>query len=355
MPTWGELLQELAQIEGEYRAALEADPTTVFPTSPHDLLRQRYMKALTDRTGRAAIVYYSAWNEKANAEPDAISLEGADIQGFMEACSNIGSRELDLFIHSPGGNPDAVEQISGYLRNRFDSIRAVVPMTAMSAATMLALSTDEILMGSHSQLGPIDPQLTIQTPEGPRSSSAQAIKDQFALAKKECQDPSNIPAWLPILRGLMPGLLAACDHAADRAVTIVGDALQQYMFSDHTDPATDAKNTADWFGNAEEFKSHGRPVRRDEAREHGIKIVDLEEDQELQDLVLSVHHAITLTLNGTPTTKLIENHLGRAWLKVMPVLQIEGSPIPAFGPPAPIGPKPPPNPPRKRGKKKGRK
>ena len=279
-----------------------------------------------------------------------LSVVSADIAGFMEACSNAKERKLDLMLHSPGGDPDAAEQICGYLRTQFDEIRAIVPVYAMSAATMMALSADRIVMGAHSQLGPIDPQFTINTPEGPRSASAQAIKDQFALAKEQCKDPTNIAAWMPILRSYAPGLLAACDHASKRAEAIVAKALEAHMFADTDDPAGHAAKTAEWFGNAEEFLSHGRPVRRDEAREHEVLVDDLESDSEFQDLVLSVHHATALTLSGTPTAKLIENHHGRAWIKIGQQIEI------ALQGAAPAGPgqvrprKPPPPPPRKRGR-----
>jgi membrane-bound ClpP family serine protease len=39
------------------------------------------------------------------------------------------------------------------------NIRAIIPQMAMSAGTMIALSTREIIMGKHSNLGPIDPQI----------------------------------------------------------------------------------------------------------------------------------------------------------------------------------------------------
>ena len=46
----------------------------------------------------------------------------------------------------------------------------------------------------------------------------------------------------------------------------------------------------------------------------------LEEDQQLQDLVLSVFHASTHTFNGTAAVKIIENHIGKAFIKLRPVL-----------------------------------
>ncbi len=145
----------------------------------------------------------------------------------MEACSNIDERNLDLVLHSPGGNPDAAESIMNYLRERFDHVRAVIPLAAMSAATMMALACDEIVMGAHSQLGPIDPQITILTPEGPRTAPAQAIKDQFEMAQQDCAaDPSRLAAWMPLLRSLGPGLLSICDTAQQRTVEFVARQLE---------------------------------------------------------------------------------------------------------------------------------
>jgi len=47
-----------------------------------------------------------------------------------------------------------------------------------------------------------------------------------------------------------------------------------------------------------------------------VKVVRLEDDHDLQDAVLSVHHATMHTFSGTPATKIIENQHGRAWVKM---------------------------------------
>jgi len=310
MPTWGELQQELQELRTEVAPTFtEGDP------APADLLRRKYLRKLSELTGRAIIIYYSGFQQHPDAPQFALSVQPADMSGFMEACSNLTEeRALDLYLHSPGGSPDAVEQICAYLRTQFDHIRAIVPLNAMSAATMIALSADEILMGAHSQLGPIDPQFTISMPEGVRTASAQAIKDQFDMAIEQCKDPSKLPAWMPILRSYAPGLLAQCEHAAKRAEKIVAGALRDHMFKDLEDAEARAKEAAKWFGNAEEFLSHGRPVRREAAREHGIKVHDLEDDPDLQDAVLSVHHAVLIGMANLPIAKLVENHKGRLWL-----------------------------------------
>jgi hypothetical protein len=313
MPTWGELLQELGEIAQAQAVAQQAGGGPP-AAGPVDLLRRRYLKLLHEHTGRAVIYYGTAWHETRPIHPQTLAVDLGDIRGFMEACSNVNERELDLVLHSPGGNPDAAESIIAYLRQRFDHIRAVVPLAAMSAATMMALACDEVVMGAHSQLGPIDPQITIPTPEGPRTAPAQAIKDQFDMAQKDCSgDPTRVAAWMPLLRSLGPGLLAICDTAQQRTVDFVARELGQHMLA--ADPRR-ARATSDWFADHTFFKSHGRNVTRDDARDQGVAVMDLEDDDVLQDRVLSVSHTAQLTFSSTPCAKLIENHHGRSWLQL---------------------------------------
>jgi hypothetical protein len=356
MPTWGELLQELARFQQSAAQQVERlGPPPPGTPSPHDLLRRKYLKKLSERTGRATIVYATAWQEsKENVTSADVGVKLGDVQGFMEAVSNVHERELDLFLHSPGGFPEAAEAIMSYLRTRFDHIRGVVPLAAMSAATMMALAADEIIMGAHSQLGPIDPQLTITTPEGPRSAPAQAIIDQFERAKQECRDPGNIAAWLPILRGYGPGLLATCDYGRQLAEEFATRSLENHMFAGEGDAHTKAEKAAKWFADFTAFRSHGRRVGRDDAREQGIKVVDLEADGDLQDAMLSVHHAFNHTLAGTAAYKIIENHHGRAFIQQKQVHQIVmQGPIPPGSTPGAQPPTPPP-PPRSQRKQRKR-
>ena len=243
----------------------------------------------------------------------------------MEAVSNIRERDLDLIIHSPGGSAEAAESLVEYLRERFDHIRVFVPVAAMSAATMMALAADKLVMGQHSQLGPIDPQFIISTPEGARSAPAKAILNQFELAKRECRMPENLAAWMPILRTYSPGLLTQCQDSQKLASNMVAGWLERYMLSDEEDSKEKSRAIADWFADYESFHSHGRRVGRDQARSKGVRVVNLEDDARLQDALLSVHHATMHTFGSTPAQKIIENHHGRAWVR-MGTVQIPASP-----------------------------
>ncbi len=302
MPTWGEILREINKSHL---------PGSNAPD--YDKVRRKYLYRLSRLTGRPTILYASAYLDDKNAPPETLQISLQDVQGFMEAISNVDGSVLDIIIHSPGGSAEAAESIVSYLRKRFNHIRAIVPLAAMSAATMIVLSADEIVMGQHSQLGPIDPQFSIMTPEGPRSAPAKAILKQFDRAKNECRDPHNIAAWLPILRGYLPGLLTQCEDSQRLAEQLVGQWLRDYMFSGESDAGAKASRVATYFADYDEFLSHARPVDFQKARELGLNVLALEEEHKLQDAVLSVHHATMHTFSGTPSLKIIENHRGRTW------------------------------------------
>src|SRR4030043_45737 len=74
--------------------------------------------------------------------------------------STAGADEGYLIINSPGGDGNVAEKMIVMCRQRFTkSFKVIVPNFAKSAATMIALGTDKILMGYLAELGPIDPQV----------------------------------------------------------------------------------------------------------------------------------------------------------------------------------------------------
>ncbi len=325
MGTWGDIERELL--------------STKLPNGAPDCdrVRRRHLKALAEYTGRSCIVYATnGFSPRPGATSPAeilITLD-PDIAGFMEAVHGLPKDvPLDLMLHSPGGHAEAAEAIIAYLRGRFPGLRVIVPVAAMSAATMMSMAADEIVMAAHSQLGPIDPQLTITTTEGPRSSPAAAIKEQFVQAQRDlAANPGHMAAWLPILRSMSPALLQLCENAEKLSKTMVQEWLQKYMFNGEPDAAQKAETVTNYLSDYQQFMSHGRRVDRESLRALGVKVTDLESDQELQDRVLSVYHAYNHTFALTGATKIIENHLGKALVRSVATVAV-GIRGPVPGPP----------------------
>lgn len=315
MGTWGEVEQELLR-------RLLPNGTPDF-----DGVRRGYLRDLAAFTGHSVIVYETAgFAPPPGASPDDVSISlDPDIGAFMEVVHGLPtSVPLDLILHSPGGTAEAAEAIVDYLRGRFPALRVVVPVAAMSAATMVAMAADEIVMGTHSQLGPIDPQITIATPEGPRSAPAAAIRAQFEEARKDLADhPEHTAAWLPILRSMAPALLQICENAEELAKSMVTEWLATYMFAGEDEPESKARSVASELTNYKRLNSHGRRLNAGRLGALGLNVTMLESDQQLQDLVLSVHHAVNHTMNHTGVIKIVENHLGRAFIRRAGVIPVQ--------------------------------
>ena len=303
MPTWSEIL-------GELRQQSQQNPQQ----PPFDFVRRKYLKKLYDLTKRNTILYASSWmSNKPNVPQSFLSLTDEDLQGLMEVIHKLSGSELDLILHTPGGSLEVAEAFVSYLRSKFEDIRVIVPSMAMSAGTMIACSGDVIILGKHSFLGPTDPQFFLPTATGLRMVSAQSILDQFDKAQEQCKkDPSKLSSWIPMLNQYGPDLLVQSEKALEISQELVKDWLSKYMLKeDHKK----AKDIAGWLANNKLFKTHGRKISRDQLEEKGLKIQHLEENQNEQDLFLSVFHATTHTFTGTPAVKIIENHNGRAFIK----------------------------------------
>ena len=69
------------------------------------------------------------------------------------------------------------------------------------------------------------------------------------------------------------------------------------------------------FANHTMQKSHARHISKKECQEIGLVINDLEENQELQDAVLTTHHSFMHTFSSTHCVKLIENQNGVTYIE----------------------------------------
>ena len=301
MPTWGNILSEI-------RRNIQQGDQQAF-----DTVRNKYLSHHAALTGRDTIIYASRWTS-GDAPPNLVSITDEDIHAFMEAISGLKNDALDLIIHTGGGSAEATDAIVSYLRQKFSHIRIIVPQAAMSAGTMLACSADIIVMGKQSSIGPIDPQFILQTSVGLQAIPAHAILEQFKRAQDDCSmNPKNLNSWLPMLSQYGPALLVRCQDQIDFGRELVGNWLKAYMFKG--EPQTTPDKIAEYLSNHANFKTHGKHISIEKAQEIGLKIEALEDDQQLQDSVLSALHATMHAFSSTNTAKVVANQNGNCFLK----------------------------------------
>lgn len=246
MPTWGKILVEI-------QTELKNNNPVAF-----DTVRNKYLKDLTDKTQRNTIIYAARWTT-GDVPANIISITDEDLQAFMEAIHGLKGDKLDLILHTGGGSAEATDAIVTYLRQKFNDIRVIIPQAAMSAGTMLALAADEMIMGKHSFIGPIDPQFILNTPVGVQAVPAQTIMEQFKKAQKDCADnPKNLNSWLPMLSQYGPALLVQCQNQIDFGRDLVKTWLGNYMFKG--EDGNKAERISEFLSNHDNFKTHGKHI-----------------------------------------------------------------------------------------------
>lgn len=295
-----------------------------------DVVRRKYLAELEAITGRNTITYaadfISPHPAKVQAAGNMIPVSLADKEGFDEVTEKLTGEKLDVIIHSPGGSAEAAESIVSLLRARFSDIRFIVPNAAKSAATMLALSGNQIVMDEMSELGPTDPQMILFRDGQQLYSPAQAIKDQFEKAQGEINsDPSKLPSWVPILREFGPSLLAECDNHIALGYSLIKQWTQTYMFGG--EPDADAKSTAvaQFFSYHNNFGSHGRRIGIDQIEPLGVKVIDMRNEAPLRLAVQHAYRALAETLRNTGAVKIVENTKGDASVTLVEMIQMQPS------------------------------
>lgn len=303
MPNWNEVLTELqANNKG-----------------PHDHLRLKYLQELHAHTGRNVLVYYSGFLQKPGIQGLELGITDADKTGFMTCSHGVDrTKGLDLVLHTPGGDVAATESLIDYLHSLYKGdVRAIIPQMAMSGGTLIALSCKQILMGRQSSIGPIDPQIG--------GMPAQGVLEEFRKAAEDIKaNPELIPLWQPIIGKYWPTLITSCQHAIDWSDELLRRYLTQCMFSEDAKVVRNKKikKIADLLGKQSTSKSHNRHISPDKAEALGINVSRLESDDKLQDIVLTLHHALTHSFTQTPAVKIIENHLGIAYVSQMQAVRV---------------------------------
>jgi len=295
MPNWREVLEEISNVSRQ--------------GSPLDIVRRKYLKAINRHTGRNVIAYYSGFLQRPNSYDSTVN--DKDISGFMLNINKLNRKKgLDLILHTPGGDLTATESLVDYLKSMFGKdIRAIVPQISMSAGTIIALSCKELVMGKHSNLGPIDPQMG--------NMPCQAILSEFERARKEIHsDPKNAALWQFILSKYHPTLLSSCKHAVDMSEQLVYQWLLDNMCAGDK---IKTKKIVDYFSKHDDQKTHARHISAKQCMDIGVKVTELEDDDKLQDLVLTTHHAFMHSFANSTALKIIENHNGLSFIEQLPI------------------------------------
>lgn len=299
MPNMNDILREIQHEAGSHGDAAA------------DVVRRKYLGLLANYTKRNTVAYYSGFLTS-NPNNPHLSVNDVDKNAFMAAVNGFDfSKGLDLILHTPGGDIGATESLVDYLHQLFDKdIRVIVPQLAMSAGTMIACSAREIIMGKQSSLGPIDPQI--------RGIPAIGVLAELDKAAKDIEEnPHKIEIWRVILNKYNPTLIVSCEQAIEWAKEFVGSWLTSTMFNGQEDGEEKAAKIVSLLSDFDHTRNHGRHFNINKCKEIGLNVTAMEEDDHLQDLILSVHHCYMHILDGGRIAKIVENDRGMGQIRII--------------------------------------
>jgi hypothetical protein len=186
--------------------------------------------------------------------------------------------DLDVMLHTGGGDIDAAEKIISIVRTRVGTgrLRVIVPDFAKSAGTLMTLGADKIVMSDTSELGPIDPQVTLNDGHGNLiRHSVQSYLDAYQAHTLALQ--VNDMAARIMLGKLEPATVKLFEAVRDRARTFAEDQLKQGMFrtggGNFTQIASDLIDTKRWL-------THGQMIGWQAASKIGLSVEYLDPSSE---------------------------------------------------------------------------
>jgi ATP-dependent protease ClpP protease subunit len=246
--------QELAD---KYNSIVKQVNEDIYNAHSQILTRQKLIREIEERRKAKLIVYVSKMD---------YMIDYDDIVSITAMLDQVGETDnIDLLIHSGGGSGTVaekiVEMIRQYCKNEF---KVIVPNIAKSAATMIALAADRIVMGVSSELGPIDPQL--QTVQGGRVFliSAQSFVDARDRLEQKAREAAErdepMQPYLVQLGSLNSGFIDYCEKAIAFAKDFATKSLEKYMLREKENAHELAERIATDLCSASEYFTHGRTI-----------------------------------------------------------------------------------------------
>ena len=261
------------------------------------LYRENFIKQLEELRQSKVVVYYSIRH-----------LEHNDFEIILDFVNSLGKQpNIDLYILSPGGYAHPAYKIARLFQNYSkEKFSVLIPYYAKSAATILSLGADEIVMGPASELGPIDPQLFIPNSH---STSTLALKEALDYITKAIKkDPKLAALYIPLLDKLD---LITLGHF-EREIKSAKQYGKVLLTSRNKNPLTE-KNAEEIAGKfVQEYKNHSFVIdgkTADSLLEDTVTLLNLDDD--IWKCMWQLHNTYSQYIKDKKIVKIIESLNGR--------------------------------------------
>jgi len=232
-------------------------------------MRKELIKQIQNIRSSKVIVYFTSDRQLAGAR-----IAEDAVRPLYDHLLSVGKNtKIDLFLYSRGGDVSVPWRIISMVREFCDEFSILVPYKAYSAATLMSLGADKIVMGKKAELGPIDPTLVKmmgETAGPPQEISVEDVNSYISFIKERANinDQSALAQVVSILaNNLTPLTLGSVNRqnshirlVARKLLTVRGEKLDEAKINSIIETLT------------EKIYSHGHAVGRKEAQEIGLPV-----------------------------------------------------------------------------------
>lgn len=227
---------------------------------------QRLLSQIESRLGERLLTYWNSSNG---------SICGNDVMGLYGILRSIGKVDrLSFFIKSDGGSGEVSLRMVNLLRQFVGRLTVLVPLECASAATMLALGADKILMGPLAYLSAVDTSLTHDLSPIDRDNdrvrvSQDELQRVVRLWQKQADKESSNP-FASLFQYVHPLVIGAVDRASALSTKLCVEIL-----SFHLKDSKKARKISNTLNSG--YPSHSYPIMLREARRIGLNAESIDE------------------------------------------------------------------------------
>jgi hypothetical protein len=133
-----------------------------------------------------------------------------------------GTSPLHLMLASPGGSGEAAIRMVRSIQSRCTELTVLLPDMAKSAATLLCLGADKLIMGPGGDLGPVDPQFSMKRGLVGAKEIVDAVDE---AADRITQSPDTFPLFANLLADVNMVMVRQARNALAQSERLVREAL----------------------------------------------------------------------------------------------------------------------------------
>lgn len=258
------------------------------------------IKSIEEKRGSLLISYITSDRHglTANIAGDVVNI----INNHLLAGNISKDSNIDLFLYSRGGNSDVPWNLVSKIREYIPDGRfgVVVPYRCHSAATVIALGADEIIMSAQAELGPIDATI-ISGPHNPidevtkskRPISVEDVTGYFNLLKrvyqkeegKNLSEDSILKTYDNLSKQIDPLVLGSVDRLLEQTKLVASKLI---LSRKEEIKEKDVKTIVSKLSS--EIFSHNHAISRTEALEDiGISWIKKTKDLDIKEEVWALY------------------------------------------------------------------